>query len=789
MLSKFNNVGIRQLYKNKTIRKYFKNIIDKFNPLEYPYISFNDSEDTFDINEDVIINFYATDYSQSDVLKSNTNIKFKAHLNINNQEFEKEIFIGDNYFNVGKLPKGEYPYIISIQDSFNRKSHNLYNELRVINKAEYEADIISNTYNATVDDLVAYNISLGDYSERTTINIDIAHNNKMGLQDLFNEMKRIGYKKIVLPNGIYTIDAESVWTSSNSNNQYTVNILTIPTKFTVDLNNSILKQLTSETTQRSSLMFAINNCYDSHIVNGIIEGDYGLREFKQAEGRVEYISGEQSGCCRISGDSKYCSLENVTIRKFAGYTVGTGVMPTNCLIQNEEQTIIDFSVVLKFEQGTIENGIEKEADYMHLTQFLDLEKFKNKGVFRLGSYLGTLYQPHGDSAIIKCHFYDKNKEYLKTTTEHQYRDILIPQDAQYVKGEYMFKDFTNNENMTIYYMGSPRNCTFKNIIFEDTRTCALAPTQGNSIKIDGCTFARCATNITPVAIDLEDGWHNMQDYCIKNCEILEPVGTGDLVVVGGFNLIFKDNTNWRVFTRGYSRGMTFKNNTLSVLNTGFINHRLSAYSRILDNIFNSGTYLNSLATLEEDLNISVNDCVFYDEGVSNLNKGVFFNNCLFDAENLVLTSAKPILQGLNYYNSTFNNFNTTFGNVVDFEAHRTTINNMVLGALQGSFILTNSVINKCSFKHTNKDVNIKLTNCTLNDFYFNKGSYNININIELENCIINNTDRSNILDDNWSWWAGGKEFIVKVKNCTFENNSKIANDSVLANSNITFIKE
>lgn len=257
-------------------------------------------------------------------------------------------------------------------------------------------------------------------------------------------------------------------------------------------------------------MIAIDHAYDSHVVNGVLEGDYGKRDLTPLSNG--YPSGEHLACATISGASKYSSFENLTVKKFCGYAMQSGISP----ITGGEHSIN--SNIYKWIKGSINNRgqLDSSVSNKYTCDYVDLSVFESVNTLRSGKYLGYQYNPEGNSWIVEYHFYDSSKNYISTIVGHQYRDFKKTSNAKYLRCTYSTDNSSALSGIMIMHNYFPRNCQFKNISFEDTRTCSLAPFQGNNILIDNCTFTRCATNITPVAIDFEDGWHNMQDYCIQN---------------------------------------------------------------------------------------------------------------------------------------------------------------------------------------------------------------------------------------------------------------------------------
>ena len=84
------------------------------------------------------------------------------------------------------------------------------------------------------------------------------------------------------------------------------------------------------------------------------------------------------------------------------------------------------------------------------------------------------------------------------------------------------------------------------------------------------------------------------------------------------------------------------------------------------------------------------------------------------------------------------------------------------------------------------DINIKDSEIT--DFILNyQGWAKCNISYKAENSIFNNINvRKNILNDGYRYFGNTKTFVVNTNNNTFLNNTVLANQVVLDNSNINF---
>ena len=85
-----------------------------------------------------------------------------------------------------------------------------------------------------------------------------------GLNKLLADAKAAGMRKVVLPKGIYRVS-----------NKTTINI---PSGMTLDLNGATIKL--NQFAGSGALIIRMVHCYDSHVMNGIVEGDY-FEHYKQ----------------------------------------------------------------------------------------------------------------------------------------------------------------------------------------------------------------------------------------------------------------------------------------------------------------------------------------------------------------------------------------------------------------------------------------------------------------------------------------------------------------------------
>lgn len=792
-------------YMNETIISKFKDNIlhKKILPLNLnyvPYIANRYIVPTWNKNDDVILDMYSTDYYQTDYLSEPPVYQdFTLILNLDGEISEQAIKSGDMHINIGKQSIGEHWFTAQVRDKNNRLSHEIYEEFRVIDVGVYNQEIKNNTYIVTDEDLTNYQIRKDDNEENALLT-------KQGLQKLFDEKAASGVRKLILPKGIYQIQSEFWFKSSVTNynpDDYTdeeketslqgsKNPLSIPSNFILDLNGSTIKLKESLKWQNQSLLMEINNCYDSHVINGTFEGDYRRRDLSQLSNGAP--RGEGGSCFRIFNKSRYCSFENCTVKLFTGYCCTFGL--------NEAKTNFSKNFTNFINVDIDDNGNEYYKENKWTSDYYEVDSniIDSKTVI-VGQYLGNLWTIQSDSWNVDYHCYDENKKLIKTINGMQYREFIKPINTKYIRCTYYCKTTDDRPNPAEYLASThlqlidyskPRNCDFKNLSFIDTRTCGLNPNQANNCLIEGCTFSKCATNITPVCVDFEDGWTLMQDYMFRKNEILEPVGTGDLVTDGGLNIIFEKNKNFRFGMQGnFGLGFVFKEN-IDTKNLAFKSNELAYhYCTIENENFSGGSVIwsdnGNKVLIARNFN-------FFESSPPSIPNNGYYKNCNIDFNNKIGEYSYSVISAPKgkYIECTIKNFrgfNNTRTKLYDCEYVNCNFENFD-GVLNGNpSKMTNCNIKNFGISYDNYDAVLEIKNSIITNMWCNYVSYaKENLTWLIENCIIDNSTSEKglyILQGNFNYDDSKKKIFI-FKNCTFKNGTKIANEDILNNKNITW---
>lgn len=540
-----NNSKFNLILKNKKILlKISQKSGIPIDELEFPYIAINYYNPKIYNDEDVIIPFYFSDFYLTEYCYDTYNLKFNLRYELDgNVNYLNNLTAGDHEINLGKLSPGLHWYSLQVIDEHGRESRRIFNEILIVNRDTYDITE-EETYTVTDDDLTVYSIN----KNNSEIEEDMV-NNKVGLTKLFSDIKDRGYRKCILPEGTYRINkAERGGTIENKNCP-----ICIPSEFTVDMNGATFKLHPyndldyGSTSTTSSLMVKMNDCFDSHLINGTLEGDYFER---QENGWISGGNGEHCNTLFIYGGS-FNTVENVTIKQTTGYNVMGALSQTSSTFGKfgtwvDNITIINGKEIAK--EGYCTSNLNVISDALLSDHYM---------VASVWLAMGGLKGYHWNMWF---HFYDNEDNFIESINVYQYTRCRIPDNAKKFRCTIIVNS-SELSSVSLHHMHSARYCTIKNCHWIDNRTCS-APSQVQFWRYLNCDFTRSGQSITPAEIDFEDGWEQMQDIMIKNCEIKEggEIGTADLIMCCGINTIFENNINFDIDTRYRVHGLTVRHN-------------------------------------------------------------------------------------------------------------------------------------------------------------------------------------------------------------------------------------
>lgn len=676
---------------------------------QVPYISTYYIKPIVDLDEEVIIEYYITDYEQKEYRQGDTSQRFILQYGVDGQiKQQTNLPAGDHAINLGKLKEGIRLIALQVIDGKGRKSHRLYQEIKVINKVQYTNEIEAHKYYVTEADLINYSISKDNTNPVETT---------LGLNQFITKAIEKGYKKIILPVGSYRIDENSGIVLKNLKD------------FTLDLNGSTLKL--NPNALDKTMMISIIDCQDCHVVNGTLEGDVNEHNYAKAPNQSEWVN------AIIINGGAYNSFEDLMIKDITGY--GTNTM------FGEEQ-VLNRTPDYQWQLGDIINGTfinatnRYSSTYMPLAEFrtdngAEIYDYRRKGFVQVGAYLG--YQGNvTDNWVLKVTFYDINKDYIEEIEAYAYRRIYLPKNAEYARIT-LFSPITPNSNIRMFCLDSPLNCSFKNIYHQNVRCVGMALNAFINLLVEGCTFDNCGYALGSSAVDAEDGWDLMQDLTFRKNNFMNNTQNGFLACAG-HNFVIEDNPSIRMYfwerTRNY---VSRRNQVTQGADYRYQDMTRTAYVRIYENtnytrmiptitsengllVMRNETYLHNLPTSKNNYFASggmiqlVDSNIIYEKGkdITGAPKHMQFINCIFNYTTAYLSDHTTYI-------------NCTFNECGDMRLH---------GTANKTFI--GCIFNGGWFRLQGYPASL-FKDCIINDLELDLSGYDyIDQEIRLENCKI-----------------------------------------------------
>ena len=770
---------------------------------EVPYISTYYIEPKVSPNEDVIIDYYVTDYYHKEYTEEDTSETFTITVKIDGQTdiVKKNVKAGDNSINIGKFKTtGEQKFSIIATDQYGRNSHELFNFFLVEDSDEKEKN--SKEYVMTKDDLIKYNIKNTDTYENkyiVTLNLEEptsetvkaelekiaetiipnsntytciiadtvgngepgnwwgetivkyaddynkdtvmqeAANTRSGLQQLLDDISFQGYTSIKLLPGTYRIDHEET--------------IFVPSNFTLDMNGATIKL--NQFAGDSALMVTLNNTYDSHVINGTIEGDYYSHDYSNSPNNSEWVMG-----ISIGGESKYSSFENLTVKDITGYGGGNGIAKSrdeSLYYTYQQPTAIGDTFELSDINRKTSETIESES--RTTSNFIDIAGYDGIGYLSVSRYLG--YQGNScNTWNMIAHFYDGEQNYISSVDGYFYRRIGVPDGAKYMKVTILEESYPTD--LSVQYFRVPTHCAFKNIKFENNRCVGLAQAAMKDMLVENCEFTRCGQSSAKCAYDAEDGWDQMQDVTFRDLNFHDNPNN-DFLTCAGHNFVIENMKAGKVYFWERTDCYVVRNSdNISYANLGHTTRQRTGYVRFYNNTVNGNI---SIGAAEENDNwpLTVKDCTINGRAENVVDKGLYLR-CTIGAatknnsnstwntalgtgnfKDCTIKDKSGENSGGVYYNCTFNNIN---------------------GNIHGTFDIENCTIDNWNVNGGGYDPNYTFTNSNLNNFSITFGYWYEGAVTTFDNCTINNDD-----------------FLLKLPHYSMKKPISILNSSFTSNGN------
>lgn len=484
------------------------------------------------INETISIKYYVSDSTQAEYLNKDDSKSFTTIVKINDKSYSKTTKAGEYSIDIGSIATtGETYFSIQTIDDNGVASIEQFFDILIVNDTYNQV----NNYNMTTADLSTYNITVGE-----TASISQAKTNNTGLNNLFKAVKNNGHNKITMLNKVYMLDYHS-------------DKVVLPDHFTVDMNGATFKATQCNDINVSNLV-DLKDCFDAHVKNGKLIGNYDGFDFEATKTNTNYnIPGEGLAVAEING-ARYSSFEDMEMGYSVGYNLGVFGGKLAGYVGTPGQLAFPNAYYINEQGNTV------SSTTMSTTELIDISTLLDRGEIQCNVYLG-----YGGLALNKAelffHFYDNNSAYKTTIKTRQYQVVKIPNGSKSMRIT-GFTPTTTSSGMTICHTGGATNCELINIKSHNTRTCAMHPGIYNHLLIKNCSFNYVADEneykVTKLALDFEDGYENGKNLFFINNEVYN--GTSALTIQRGFNCNVINCRNFGLDLRGHIKGANIKNN-------------------------------------------------------------------------------------------------------------------------------------------------------------------------------------------------------------------------------------
>ena len=572
-----------------------------------------------------------------------------------------------------------------------------------------------------------------------------------GLQKLLDDKAAAGFRKLVLLPGQYRISPKKP--------------IYLPSNMTFDLNGATIKE--NGFTGRSSQMIVLRNVDNTHLINGTLEGDYYEHDYSPKE-NPEWPFGFV-----ISGESRYCTVENVHVKDITGYGGCNGHGRKN------DRLHAFLAHPGKYSEGALnpkDGSMDASRKNFYTSRFIEMDsamKSQDDPRLQISKFLGYQGVSSRQWTLTLC-WYDKDKKFITSETLHQYRLVPIPKEAKFLR----FTQFNssleeaNKSQLSVSRQYTPYNCVVKNCVFDRCRCVGYAASAMQNFLFEGNLFTRTGESAARSAFDAEDGWDMMMDTTFRRNVCRDNPGSNSLLCCAGHNFIFEENESAiHFYPRTYS--VCVRNNNILTGDYSCDGRTRSGYAR-----FSGNRYRKSLTVPHSDRrerggwDFAFND---FDVGAPATNDN--FTVRLSDSARLVnsrfvkrnIMASKAIgcsfrdcamfnfskghwsgneLEGckLSYFRSdnVFDNCSFKGGEISGFLSGTQTFRNCTFekvyfgGANGSSVIFENCKFKRGVFKggYWTKATNLSFKNCTFEvegDLFFRFGAYSVG-NVTFDSC-------------------------------------------------------
>ena len=538
-----------------------------------------------------------------------------------------------------------------------------------------------------------------------------ATNTRIGLQQLLHDISTKGYSSIKLLPGTYRIDhAESIF---------------IPSNFTLDINGATIKL--NQFTGDKALMITLNNTFDSHVINGTIEGDYYSHDYANSPNNSEWVIG-----ISIGSEAKYSSFENLVVKDITGYGGGNGIAKSR-----DESLYYTYtnptSIGDSFKLGDIDKktGEPIESTNRTTSDFISIEGYDGIGYLSVSRYLGYQGNPCNTWNMI-AHFYDGEQKYISSVDSYFYRRIGVPDGSKYMKVTILEESYPTD--LSVQYFMVPTHCSFKNIKFENNRCVGLAQSAMKDMLVEKCEFTKCGQSSAKCAYDAEDGWDMMQDVTFRKLNFHDNPNN-DFLTCAGHNFVIEAMVDGKVHFWERTNSYVVRDcNNLDNASLGHTSRKRSGYVRFYNNTVNGNITIGA-AEENDTWSLTVKDCNIYGRAENTIDTGLYLR-CNIGKSNNKDNNWNTALGSGNFKDCTISNKS---GENMGGTYENCTFEN-INGNIHGNFNISNSTISNWITYAGGYNPSYNFTNCELNNFEIIFGYWHQGASTLFNNCNINNED-------------------------------------------------
>ena len=477
----------------------------------------------------------------------------------------------------------------------------------------------------------------------------------------------------------------------------------------------------------SALIITLNNTFDSHVINGVIEGDYYSHDYANSPNNSEWVIG-----ISIGSEAKYSSFENLVVKDITGYGGGNGIAKSR-----DESLYYTYtnptSIGDSFKLGdiNIKTGEPIESTNRTTSDFISIEGYDGIGYLSVSRYLG--YQGNScNTWNMIAHFYDGEQKYISSADSYFYRRIGVPDGAKYMKVTILEESYPTD--LSVQYFMVPTHCSFKNIKFENNRCVGLAQSAMKDMLVENCEFTNCGQSSAKCAYDAEDGWDMMQDVTFRKLNFHDNPNN-DFLTCAGHNFVIEDMIDGKVHFWERTNSYVVRNcNNLSSAYLGHTSRKRSGYVRFCNNTINGNISIGA-SEENDDWPLTVKDCNINGRAENTIDTGLYLR-CDIGKSNNKDNNWNISLGSGNFKDCTISNKSgENMGGIYE----NCTFEN-ISGNIHGTFNISNSTINNWVTYAGAYDPSYNFTNCELNNFEIIFGYWHQGASTLFNNCNINNED-------------------------------------------------